>query len=98
MQKFDCIFQVVYERTGMRKKDVMRKKRSVEYIEARVLFILIASAAGISKYRIAKILNKDHTTILYLFRKFDGMYDVAQDAAIIKVKIGAKAVYKKGDK
>lgn len=78
MNEFDSIFDIVGNKFGMSREEIILKKRDWEHVRSRVYFILIARGVGYSYKRISRVLQRDHTTIIHLDRSYSGSIDVRE--------------------
>lgn len=66
------IMNAVYNVTGLSKDDLQSPNRHAEYIQARKIFSVCANQfLGYTAPRIASMLNKDRTTVIYHLKNHD---------------------------
>ncbi len=65
----EVVFKIVFMETGFTKEEISSPARDIEVVKARDLFISLCRANFLSYPRIAKILNRDHTTVIHSIHK-----------------------------
>lgn len=80
LYKADILFETVEEITGIKKEEITSKKRDQNIAMARnIVGYILHKGVGITTTLTAKIINRDHSTVVYYNKMFDGNYNYYKD-------------------
>lgn len=76
--------KIVEIKTGISKEEFLSKNTKRKYVMARCIYVnLVYIYTGISQSEISKLIDKDRTTVLYMYKLHDNLISV--DKAYLKL-------------
>jgi chromosomal replication initiation ATPase DnaA len=70
MDKYENIIDDIFEKYGVKKQHLFSRRRNAELVKVKKLTYWTLRQAGLSLPKIGKLMNKDHSTVLYGIRTF----------------------------
>lgn len=71
MDKYEKIIEDICEKYGVKKQHLLSRRRDAELVKIKKLTYWTLRQAGLSLPKIGKLMNKDHSTVLYGIRTFN---------------------------
>lgn len=87
-EKFGLILDFVSKKTGIDAAAIIGKARRHHYAVARFAVCYLSRKEGLSFPYIGELLNRDHTTIIYAFKKSESSPDILKIASEYNINGG----------